>query len=124
MDHRFLNYLYPKQATKWIWLFGIASVVFILSIQYYELPIISGISFLLSGAKSSFLQESYVSNGDNKSLKSYDLQDSYPRVNGSIIPSVPPPQDVKTNNASSLSMSRMNEMLQKSRLSPHSVVCI
>nr|XP_043610290.1 probable glycosyltransferase At3g07620 isoform X2 [Erigeron canadensis] len=140
MDHGYLQYLYPKQTTKWIWLFGITSAV-VLAVQYYELPVFSSISFLLSGAKASFLQESYFSNnGTNNSLKSHNLNDTYLVVNGSKINSEAPSRDVDTKNVSSLinpsmvdkkkpnmetlpvmSISQMNEMLQKSHSLPHLV---
>lgn len=166
MDNWFLHYLYPKQTIKWIWLFGIALAV-VLTVQYSELPIFSSISFLLSGARASFLRETYFSYGENKSFKSHDLNDPYSGVNRSIINSEAPlsskeaigtkSNSLASNNRSSslnsseksrknasslsnhsmddkkkpkmetlpvMSISQMNELLQKSRSSPNSVVCI
>lgn len=120
MDNVFLRYLYSKQTTKWIWLFGITSAI-VLTIQYNELPIFSGLSFLLSGAKASFLQKSYV--------RSHDVKDSYLGFNKSIIHNKAPPRDVdkekpKMETLQVMSISEMNELLQKSHDLTHSVVCI
>nr|GEV40805.1 probable glycosyltransferase At5g03795 [Tanacetum cinerariifolium] len=117
MDNWFLRYLYSKQTRKWIWLFGIPSAI-LLIIQYNELSIFSGVSFLLSGAKASFLQKSYV--------RSHDANDLYVGFNKSIIHNKAPPRDVdkkkpKMETLPVMSISEMNELLQKSHDLPHSV---
>ncbi|KAI3743568.1 hypothetical protein L1987_61278 [Smallanthus sonchifolius] len=110
MDHvfGFTHYLYLKQTIKWICLFGIASAV-LLTVQYSQPPIFRSLSFLLSG------------------VKSHSLKDSYPAFNGSVITekrtnlSMADEKRPKPETLPVLSISQMNELLQKTRSAPHSV---
>ncbi|KAL4560315.1 hypothetical protein LXL04_032465 [Taraxacum kok-saghyz] len=130
MDHGALHYPCPKQTAKLIWILGISLAV-ILTIQYYELPIFSSFSLLLSGAKASFVRESYFSYAKNTSFTSLDLNDSYPGVNGSssknstsIIPKMAQNGDKKNPKMATLpvmSIFQMNKELKESRSSLHSV---
>lgn len=133
MDHGFLHYPCSKQTTRLIWVFGISLVV-VLTLQYSELPIFNSISLLLSGAKASFVRESYFSNANNTSFMQQDLKDSYSGVNGSSPKNSSEEREKNTQNGDLkkpkmetlpvMSISQMNEELKKSRSSLYSVVCI
>ncbi|XP_024983722.1 probable glycosyltransferase At5g03795 [Cynara cardunculus var. scolymus] len=137
MDNGFLHYLYAKRTTKWIWLFGITFAV-VLTVQYSELPIFSGISFLLSGARSHDSNDSY--SGDNRSIINSEAPLSSKEDIGTKSNSSINSTEKSTKNGSSLSIlsmddkkkpkmetlpvmsiSQMNELLQTGRSSPHLV---
>ncbi|XP_076950138.1 putative glycosyltransferase At5g03795 isoform X1 [Bidens hawaiensis] len=104
----FTHYLYLKQTIKWICLFGLASAVLLtVQYQYSQHQVFTSFSYLISGNSSHKLNNSHSGfNGSEKSTQNASSVDN---------------KNTKMETLPVMSVSEMNELLRKSRSSPHSV---